>query len=130
MSINEENNIITLKNNSIQYSNNSNHHSNQNQGNRRVQFNDDDHSIKTELKLMDEIVEVGDGTLKKDNFAENNVSIRNIIDNALFSQLSEIKIKLLDMDENVSNRLYKKEGKILPKIDYIEFSLLNQSVNI
>ena len=34
------------------------------------------------------------------------------------------------MDENVSNRLYKKEGKILPKIDYIEFSLLNQSVNI
>ena len=33
------------------------------------------------------------------------------------------------MDENVSNRLYKKEGKILPKIDYIEFSLLNQSVN-
>ena len=34
------------------------------------------------------------------------------------------------MDENVSNRLYKKEGKILPKIDYIEFSLLNQSVNL
>ena len=34
------------------------------------------------------------------------------------------------MDENVSNILYKKEGKILPKIDYIEFSLLNQSVNM
>ena len=115
MSINEENNIITLKNNSIQYSNNSNHHSNQNQGNRRVQFNGDEHSIKTELKLMDEIVEVGDGTLKKDNFAENNVSIRNIIDNALFSQLSEIKIKLKIWTKMYQIDYIKKKEKYYQK---------------
>ena len=45
--------------------------------------------------------------MKIDNFAENNISIRNIIDNALFSQLSEIKVKLLDFDEKISQRLYK-----------------------
>ena len=68
--------------------------------------------------------------IKIDNFAENNISIRNIIDNALFSQLSEINVKLLDLDASLSQRLYKSEGKILPKIDFIDFTLLNQNTSI
>ena len=68
--------------------------------------------------------------LKIDNFAENNITIRNIIDNALFQQLSDINVKLLNFDESLSERLYKKEGKMLPKIDFIDFTLLNQGVSI
>ena len=71
-----------------------------------------------------------DGTMKIDNFAENNISIRNIIDNALFSQLTEIKVKLIDFDERVSQRLYNSESKILPKIDLVEFTSLSQKIDI
>mgnify|MGYP002623996162 CR=1 FL=1 len=71
-----------------------------------------------------------DGEMKIDNFAENNISIRNIIDDALFSQLSEINVKLLDFDERLSQILYKSKGKILPKIDLIEFTQLNQKLGI
>ena len=47
--------------------------------------------------VSNEIIEVKDKTKTKvDNFAEHNISIRNIIENALFSQLSEIKVFLLD----------------------------------
>ena len=69
-------------------------------------------------------------TLKVDNFAENNISIRDIMENALFSRLSEIKVFLLYLGENLRLDLYKKEDKILPRIDYIEFNLLNQKVSI
>ena len=50
-------------------------------------------------------VNVKNKSMKIDNFAENNISIRNVIDNALFSQLSEINVKLLDFDENLFQRL-------------------------
>ena len=56
-----------------------------------------------------EIIEVKDKDKTKtkvDNFAEHNISIRNIIENALFSQLSEIKVFLLDYEEDLSQRLY------------------------
>jgi len=68
--------------------------------------------------------------MKIDNFAENNITARNIIDNALFSQLSEINVQLLDVDESLSQRFFNASGKILPKIDLIEFTLLNQKVGI
>ena len=61
---------------------------------------------------------------------ENNITIRNIIDNALLSQLSEINVKLLDLDENFAHHLYKSELNILPKIDMVEINLLKQSTNI
>ena len=80
-----------------------------------------------------EIIEVKDKDKTKtkvDNFAEHNISIRNIIENALFSQLSEIKVFLLDYEEDLSQRLYGTKGKILPKIDYVELALLNQGTNI
>lgn len=64
------------------------------------------------------------------NFEENNISIKNIIDNALFSQLSEINVKLLDFEESFSQRLYKTEGKILSKIDFFAFNSLNQKEGI
>ena len=68
--------------------------------------------------------------LQIDKFSENNITIRNIIDNALFLQLSEINVKLLNFDESLSERIYEKKGKILPKIDFIEFTLLNQNESI
>ena len=61
---------------------------------------------------------------------ENNMNIKTIIDNALFSQLSEINVKLLTFSQNVSNELYKSVGQILPKIEFIELNLLNQNVSI
>ena len=68
--------------------------------------------------------------INKGEFVENNVFMRNVIDNALFSQLSEINVKLLDFSENVSSRIYGIGEKIIPKIDFIEFTLLNQNVSI
>ena len=68
--------------------------------------------------------------IKVDPFAENNMNIKTIIDNALFSQLSEINVKLLTFSQNVSNELYKSVGQILPKIEFIELNLLNQNVSI
>ena len=68
--------------------------------------------------------------LRIDNFAENNITIRNIIDNTLFIQLSEINVKLLEFEQDFSQSLYNVKGKILPKIDSVEITLLNQNVNI
>jgi len=65
-----------------------------------------------------------------DEFAENNISIRSIINNALFTQLSEIRVNLLELNEETSQQLYHKKEKMLPKIDYVEFTLLNQGTNI
>ena len=95
---------------------------------RQIHFNDDE-DLNTKTNII-EVRKYDEGTMRIDNFAENNVSIRNIIDNALFSQLSEINVKLLDFEEDISKKLYKSEGKILPKIDFVEFTLLNQGVNI
>ena len=69
-------------------------------------------------------------TLRHDNITENNISARIIIDNALFSQLSEIKVYLLDFEENAALKIYNAQGKILPKIDNVEFKLLDQNTSI
>ena len=68
--------------------------------------------------------------IEKDNFIENDFDIRNIINSALFSQLSEIKVFLLDFQKEVTKKLYKTDKKKLPKIHYVELNLLNQGVNI
>ena len=68
--------------------------------------------------------------IEEDDFAESNINIRNIIDSILFSQLSEIKVFLLDFQENMSKKFYKTKGKILPKIHFAEINLLNQGINI
>ena len=83
------------------------------------------------VQNTNEIIEVNNNVGKKvDDFAEHNITIRSIIENALFSQLSEIKVFLLDFETNVSQQLYNSKGKILPKIDYVELTLLNQGTNI
>ena len=64
------------------------------------------------------------------DFAENNISIRSIINNALFTQLSEIRVNLLELSEETSQALYNKKEKMLPKIDFVEYTLLNQGINI
>ena len=67
---------------------------------------------------------------KIDKYIENNLNIRDIINNALFSQLSEISVKLLNFNEDISKKYFNNNGKVLPKIDYVEFTLLNQGITI
>ena len=71
-----------------------------------------------------EIIEIKE--IEEDDFAESNINIRNIIDSILFSQLSEIKVFLLDFHENMSKKFYKSEQKLLPKIHFAEINLLHQ----
>ncbi len=53
-----------------------------------------------------------------DNFIENNVDYKTIVNDALQTQLSYIKVIILN-----------KKNEI-PKIDYIEYKLLDQSFKI
>ena len=128
MSNNEKiNNDIQERENKIILNDNKN--SNQNSTTRN-QLNEKDEEVEGHISV-DNLNSKGNNIgLKIDNFAENNITIRNIIDNALFQQLSEINVKLLNFDQSLSERLYKNEGKMLPKIDFIDFTLLNQGVSI
>ena len=125
------NDVIILEENRNQQNSNLSQNTNKtnNQRNNKKIHVEDDKKPNTNDKIMT-VKENDEGGMKIDNFAENNVNIRNIINNALFSQLSEINVKLLDFEENISDAFYKSGGKILPKIDFIEINLLNQSANI
>ena len=59
---------------------------------------------------------------KNNNYVENNISVKNIVDDALFTQLSKINVKLLEFNDNSKNSL--------PKIDFVEIKLLNQNTSI
>ena len=83
--------------------------------------NTNDRFQKEELTIKKNI------DLKRDNFIENNISTKEIINNALFTQLSEIKVNLLNLE---SQDIYESRKKLLPKIDYIEFTLLSQDIGI
>ena len=72
--------------------------------------NTNDRFQKEELTIKKNI------DLKRDNFIENNISTKEIINNALFTQLSEIKVNLLNLE---SQDIYESRKKLLPKIDYI-----------
>ena len=130
MNQNYNNEVTTLKNNNIQQVPNSNQNSNQNENpqNRVIRFNDDQ-NINSNSQIIP-INTPENKEVKVDNYAENNITIRNIIDNALLSQLSEINVKLLDFDENFARHLYNSEINILPKIDMVKINLLGQSTNI
>ena len=125
--IQNTNDVIVLNNN-IQERN-----SNSNQRNSRINLmneNENNNNNSNTDMILKKVDDFRNKEMKVDNFAENNITIRNIIDNALFSQLSEINIKLLDLDENISQKLYKSEGKILPKIDMAFINTLSQGSNI
>ena len=90
---------------------------NQNQNNSKTQIIDIPQNNKEEK-------EKGERNI---NYLETNISVKNIVDDALFTQLSEINVKLLDFNK------HSNDGKIvktLPKIDYVEIKLLNQNVSI
>ena len=54
--------------------------------------------------------------IEKDNFVENNFNIRNIINSALFSQLSEIKVFLFDFQKEMTKKLYKTDKRNFQKL--------------
>ena len=66
--------------------------------------------------------------IQSDPLADDNKSEIDMINNSLFAQLSKINITLFDLDEKISKEKFNSKGKVLPKIDTIEISLLNQSV--
>ena len=92
-----KNDIIILDENKNKQNPNSSQNNNQVENKRKnneIQI-DEKQNQNTEHNILT-IRNLDEGGMKIDNFAENNVNIRNIINNALFSQLSEINVKLLD----------------------------------
>ena len=69
-------------------------------------------------------------SIKIDNYIRNNENEIKRINNAIFSRMGKIKVKLADLDEKVSKELYNTKSKILPRIDIIEIILLNQNVSV
>jgi len=122
--------ILTLNNNDIKPEVNSSINNNHgpNPNNNTIQISQEQ-NINTNSNIIP-VKDTQNKDIRVDNFAENNISARNIINNALFSQLSKINVKLLDLDDNLSQKLYKSEKNILPKIDMVDIKLLNQSTSI
>ena len=122
--------ILTLNNNDIKQeintSMNNNHDSTPN--NMPIQISQEQ-NINTNSNIIP-VKNTQNKDIKVDNFAENNITARNIINNALFSQLSKINVKLLNLDDNLSQQLYKSEKNILPKIDMVDIKLLDQGTSI
>ena len=69
-------------------------------------------------------------SIKQDNFIRNIENEIKTINNILFSRLGKIKVKLADLDNNLSKKLFNKDTKILPRIDIIEITLLNQNESL
>ena len=100
---------------------------------------------KHELKIIDVDEEIKDNNTKdnlpgynnkpegkedkKSPYLENNIKLRDMIENALFSQLSEIKVKFMYAgDDPYALPIFKNPNikNHLPKIHNIELTLLNQ----
>ena len=54
--------------------------------------------------------------IEKDNFVEKNFNIKNIINRALFSQLSEIKVFLFDFQKEMTQNLIKQIKRNFQKL--------------
>ena len=93
--------ILTLNNNDIKPEVNSSINNNHgpNQNNMPIQISQEQ-NINTNSNIIP-VKDTQNKDIRVDNFAENNISARNIINNALFSQLSKINVKLLDLDDNL-----------------------------
>ena len=63
---------------------------------------------------------------------KNNTKLRDIVENAIFSQLSKINIKFKNSGDNSDNKpkYNKYSGNHLPKIYNIELTLLSQNDSI
>ena len=69
---------------------------------------------------------------EEDQYMKNNTKLRDIVENAIFSQLSEININFKYSGDNPDIKpIYGKEiGSHLPKIYNIELTLLSQNDSI
>ena len=97
---------------------------------RKIKLDENKEEENTRSQLQEDKKNEKNQGNKIDNYIDNNLNIRDIINNALYSQLSEISVKLLNFSEEMSEQIFNKKGKVLPKIDYVEFTLLNQGVDI
>ena len=87
-------------------------------------------NMKSNLKEIKPFEHQIESSLKEDKFIRANENEIKKINNAIFSRIGKIKVKLADLDEKVSKELYNKNKKILPRIDIIEVILLNQNVSV
>ena len=114
-------NIVQIHNKSYKYPNNISINKKSEQ--KIIYDNEDNNNIYTneDLLYFPENKEKKQETKVEPKNATNNENkkFRNKIEDILFSQLSDIKIQLLNFDKNS-----------LPKIDTIQLTLLNQSVPI
>ena len=103
---------------------------NKNKKNQTIKLEDEykENCLNSKSNILDEPQK--SESVKENEFADNNEDEINRINNALFSRLGKIKVKLVDLDEKVSKELYNSKGKIVPRIEIIELTLLNQGVSI
>ena len=87
-------------------------------------------NMKSNLKEIKPFEHQIESSVKEDRFIRANENEIKKINNAIFSRIGKIKVKLADLDEKVSKELYNKNRKILPRIDIIEVILLNQNVSV
>ncbi len=115
---NFENDSLEKKEDKYKNNINNNTQNNNLQANNTTQRNDNKQKNKNETKNLDISL-------------KNNMSTQNIIDSALQSQLSKINVKLLDFDIDKINKEESVSNiKILPIIDLIEYTLLNEGDDI
>ena len=87
-------------------------------------------NMKSNLKEIKPFEHQIESSVKEDRFIRANENEIKKINNAIFSRIGKIKVKLADLDQKVSKELYNKNRKILPRIDIIEVILLNQNVSV
>ena len=87
-------------------------------------------NMKSNMKEIKPFKHQINRSIKVDKFIRDNENEIKKINNAIFSRIGKIKVKLADLDENVSMELYNKKTKILPRIDIIQVILLNQNVSV
>ena len=97
---------------------------------REINTNNQLLNMKSNLKEIKPFEHQIESSLKEDKFIRANENEIKKINNAIFSRIGKIKVKLADLDEKVSKELYNKNKKILPRIDIIEVILLNQNVSV
>ena len=124
------NDSIVLKVNQEEIRKTKKRRSSRRRSSKKVKLDKSKEEENTKSQLQEENKNEKNNGKKTDKYIDNNLNIRDIINNALFSQLSEISVKLLNFNEVMSKKMFNKEGKVLPKIDYVEFTLLNQGVEL
>ena len=87
-------------------------------------------NMKSNMKEIKPFEHQINRSIKVDKFIRDNENEIKKINNAIFSRIGKIKVKLADLDENVSKELYNKKTKLLPRIDIIQVILLNQNVSV